>query len=204
MDLHIRANGTKVTEGMREFIDRRMLRLDKIASHVVDAQLELRTVTSRTGAELTTAQLTLQTGRHVLRAEVRDPEPAKAIDAAIDKLLAQARRYNDKRLSGKKRVAPSREMPLTSPSLDVPDVLAAASATVAYADPTEDGFEEDGEDNRVVRIKRFPMKPMHVDEAIDQLELVGHDFFLFLNADENQFNVLYRRRDGDYGLLLPS
>jgi len=209
MDLHIRANGTKVTDGMREFIDRKMAKLDKIANHVVDAQLELRTETSRTGAEITTAQLTLQTGRHILRSEVRDAEPAKAIDAAIDKLLTQARRFNDKRTRSRGRrgvgVADASSMPLNADAASPQPAESAATTAIADYDAfTENGFDDDEFEHRVVRIKRFPMKPMHINEAIDQLELIGHDFYLFHNADEGELNVLYRRRDGDYGLLLPS
>jgi putative sigma-54 modulation protein len=190
MDLQIRTNGTKVTEGMREFIDRRMAKLDRIAEHVVDARLELRTTETRTGAELTTAQLTLQTGRHVVRAEEQDPEPARAIDKAIDKLMSQVRKYNDKKITRRKR-----------PS--VPAAIAEDAMIDGEIDlgPGRQESSEVEDEGAVVRTKRFPMKPMAVEEAIDQMELVGHDFFLFRNVDDDTLNVLYRRRDGAYGLL---
>ncbi len=196
MELQIRSNGTKVSDGMREFIDRRMAKLDRLAEHVVDAHLELRTEESRTGAEITTAQLTLRTGRHVLRAEERDAEAARAVDAAIDKLISQVRKYNDKKVSRRKRGAvPATMVDDVEATLVVDELPGAVATGVAVAD--EDEVEA------VVRIKRFPMKPMLVDEAIDQMNLVGHDFFLFHNVDEDQFNVLYRRRDGSFGLLMP-
>ncbi len=192
MDLQIRAHGTRVSEGLQEFIDRRMAKLDRIVEHIVEAHLELRTEELRSGGELTTAQLTLQTGRHVLRAEERDPEAAKAIDAAIDKLTRQARKFNDKRANRKKRG-----------QRFVPDGL---DSTPVASDGAADVPETDDEEaaSPVVRTKRFQMKPMQVEEAIDQMELVGHDFFLFQNSDEDQLNVLYRRRDGTFGLLAPS
>ncbi len=194
MELHIRSNGTKITPGMREFIDRRMSKLDKLADHVVDAKLELRTEETRTGAEVTIAQLTLQTGRHVLRAEERDTEAAKAIDAVIDKLVTQVRRYTDKRKSRKKRGVPAHAVS------DIPADLGNYGESLQAVTDGDDGLD----DTPVVRTKRFEMKPMLVDEAIDQMELVGHDFFLFHNMDENELNVLYRRRDGSYGLLAPA
>lgn len=194
MELHIRSNGTKVTPGMREFIDRRMSKLDKLAAHVVDAKLELRTEETRTGAEVTVAQLTLHTGRHVLRAEEHDPEAAKAIDAVIDKLVTQVRRYTDKRKSRKKRGVPAHAVS------EIPADLGNYGESLLATMDDDDGEEE----TNVVRTKRFEMKPMLVDEAIDQMELVGHDFFLFHNMDENELNVLYRRRDGSYGLLAPA
>ena len=205
VELTIRSNGTKVTDEMREVIDRKMERVDKLVPNVVDAQLELRTEKPRTGIEQTTAQLTLRTKRNVLRAEVRDTEPSKAIDSAIDKLLTQARKFSDKRARNRRRVPAISETIAATPAVALDDRGMPAGAG-DYGILTEDGFENEDAimEDRVVRTKRFPMKPMHVDEAIEQLELIGHDFFLFLNAEEEQFNVLYRRRDGDYGLLIPS
>lgn len=190
MDLQIRAHGIRITDGFQEFIDRRMAKLDRIVEHVVEAHLELRTEELRGGNEMTTAQLTLRTGRHVLRAEERDAEAAKAVDAAIDKLIRQVRRYSDKRTNRKRR----------SPRYEF-EADGTASASLVM----DDGVDEpEDEASPVVRTKRFEMKPMRVEEAIDQMELVGHDFFLFQNSDEDQLNVLYRRRDGSFGLLGPA
>jgi putative sigma-54 modulation protein len=161
----------------------------------------LRTEHSRTGSEFTTAQLTLQTGRHVLRAEERDAEPARAIDAAIDKLIKQVRKYNDKRTNRKRRI-PTSELTATSlpigdeaADLSLPADLSFSQAAIRATETMDEG--------PIVRTKRFSMKPMHVEEAIDQMELVGHDFFFFQNADDDQLSVLYRRRDGSYGILQP-
>lgn len=191
MDLQIRAHGTKITDGFQEFIDRRMAKLDRLVEHVVEAHLELRTEELRGGNEMTTAQLTLRTGRHVLRAEERDAEAAKAVDAAIDKLIRQVRRYSDKRTNRKRR----------SPRYEF-EADGTASAPLVMDAEVEERDEEVS--SPVVRTKRFDMKPMRVEEAIDQMELVGHDFFLFQNSDEDQLNVLYRRRDGSFGLLGPT
>ena len=65
----------------------------------------------------------------------------------------------------------------------------------------EDELEE--ESSTIVRTKRFQMRPMDAEEAVEQMELLGHDFFVFYNADDGEVNVLYRRKDGDYGLLQP-
>ncbi len=193
VELQIRATDTKVTEGMRNFIDRRMSKLDRIADKVVDAQLELRTETPRSGPPITTAQLTLKTGKHILRAEERADEPAKAIDAAIDKLIAQTRKFNEKRRSKRRRAG---EHPMVEmATLD-------GQAATAVAEPDID--DENDEEELPLRIKRFAVKPMTVDEAVDQMELLGHDFFLFHNADEDAMNVVYKRRDGAYGLLSPT
>ncbi len=198
MDLQIRTNGTKLTDELRHFIDRRAGKLDHLIDHVVDAQLELRTMRQRTGHELTVAQITLHTRRMILRAEERASEPAKAIDEAFDKLVRQVRRYHDKRTNRKRRLPTAEAIEeLAVPSSDGVD---EQWALVGDTEPDEDDRPSDD----VVRTKRFSVKPMPVDEAIEQMELLGHDFYLFHNADEDQINLLYRRRDGSLGLLAPS
>lgn len=185
MDINIRANGVKVSDGLREFIDKRMSKLDRLADRVVDAQLELKTETTRTGAETSTAQITLQTGKHVLRAEAEAPEVAKAIDMAIDKLVSQVRRFNDRkhRRGGK----PLYELVDPIPVLD--------------GEPETEDLES--QIGKIARTKTFQMDPMGVETAIEQMELVGHDFFFFKNEEDQTFTVLYRRKDGSYGLLAP-
>ena len=197
MELQVRSNGTEVTPGMREFIDRRIAKLDRLADRVVEAQLELRTEQPRAGLPLTTAQLTLQTGHHILRAEERADDPAKAIDAAIDKLVRQVRKHNEKRRERRRRAGehPLAEM-AADPDLDLPELDGMETRD---ADGTDEELEQ-----IPLRTKRFGVKPMVVDEAIDQMELLGHDFYLFHNADEDQINVVYKRRDGAYGLLAPN
>lgn len=197
MDLQIRTIGTTVTDELQDLIDRKVSRLDRLAHKVVEAQLELRTVPLGPSSESTKAQLTLQTGRNVLRAEVRDAEPGKAIDAAFEKLIAQVRKVNDKRTTRRRQAG----VELGALRDHVPALADAAEDLIMSQ--AEDDTDDEAE-GRVVRRKRFPMKPMPVDEAIDQMELIGHDFFLFLNVEENQYNVLYRRKDGDYGLLMTS
>lgn len=194
MELQIRANGTKVTDGMRAFIDRRMEKLERLADRVVDAQLELRTETTRTEAEITTAQLTLHTRKHVLRAEAHHQEPARAIDMVIDKLVTQVRRYNDKRTSRKRRVSRDDLAAVPASDVSLPENLNLDGEEMP--DDISDEFE-------VARTKSFQMDPMGVETAIEQMELVGHDFFFFKNEEDEKFSVLYRRRDGSYGILSP-
>lgn len=197
MELKIRTNGTRVSDGLQEFIDRRISKIDRLASKVVDAQLELRTENTRSGNPVTTAQLTLHTGKHILRAEERADEPAKAIDAAIDKLIVQVKKFNGKRRHRRRRDG---DHPMNQIAANVNGEF---PETISFTEPLiPDGEDLDNEEPDI-RIKRFSVKPMIVDEAVDQMELLGHDFFLFHNADEDRLNVVYKRRDGAYGLLAP-
>lgn len=188
MELNIRTNGVKVSDGLREFIDKRMSKLDRLADHVVDAQLELKSEKTRTGAETATAQITLQTGKHILRAEAEAPEIAKAIDTAIDKLVSQVRKFNSRK--SRRGAKPLYEL--------------VEPAPVAVEDPEVEEMDElEAKIGQIARTKTFQMDPMGVETAIEQMELVGHDFFFFRNEEDHTFTVLYRRKDGSYGLLAP-
>ena len=121
------------------------------------------------------AEITMSVNGLILRAEEDSNDMYLSIDRAVDKLESQIRRYRTK--MGKH--------------------LREARAEA----PVEPVYEEASFD--VVRTKRFSVKPMDVDDAITQMELLGHNFFLFMNAENDSLNVLYRRNDGAYGLLVP-
>ena len=193
MDLQIRGHDITITDEIRSYVDRRSQKLDQLLDRVVDAQLELRTSHHRSGGDITSAQLTIHTRRSILRAEERDHDPLKAVDQAVDKMMRRIRRYHDKRTDRK------------GPRIDMAPPAPGTAELDALADATDDEFDDTGEaiPGTLVRTKRFSAKPMDPEEAIDQMDLLGHDFFLFFNASENEMNVVYRRRDGAYGLLAP-
>jgi putative sigma-54 modulation protein len=187
MDIQIRGNAVAVDDRLSTFINRRASRLEHLVDHLVDAKLELRSVHNRVGPDTAIAQITIRSGRHVLRAEERAPDPMLAVDQVFDKLEQQVRRVHDKR---SRRRAPGQATIRTE--------FASVEAL------TQDGLDDETELGDLVRTKRFGLKPMDVEEAIEQMELLGHDFFLFHYADEDVFSVVYRRRDGSYGLLIPN
>ena len=188
MDLQIRGHDIVISDELRDFVAKRSAKLDHLVDKIVDAKLELRTRHQRSG-ETTTAQLTIQTRGRILRAEEDDRDPFLAVDRAVDKLARQIRRFHDKR-TDRKGTRPE-------PALEAFDMVTEDADLLAADDVTA------GDQPTLVRTKRFSLKPMDVDEAIEQMELLGHDFYLFHNVSEQQLNVLYRRRDGDYGLLAP-
>jgi len=191
VDLHIRGNGIVIGDELRGFVEKRASKLDHLVDHVVDAKLELRANHNRVGPDTVTAQLTIQTGRRILRAEEHDRDVHAAVDRAVDKLARQVRRFHELRAD---RKGPQ------------PDSIRTALLDRIDADSAVAGDEEDEADARLaalVRTKRFSIKPMNLDEAIEQMELLQHDFYLFHNEVEDGINLIYRRRDGSYGLLAP-
>ena len=123
------------------------------------------------------AEVTMSVNGLILRAEEDSNDMYLSVDRAVDKLESQIRRYRTK--MGKQL----REARAESPE----------AAEPVYEDVNFD----------VVRVKRFAVKPMDVEDAITQMELLGHNFFLFMNSENDKMCVLYRRNDGSYGLLLP-
>lgn len=190
MDIQVRVNGVSVNDQLTTFINRRAAQLDHLVDHLVEAKLELRGVHNRVGPDTTIAQLTIRSGRDVLRAEERAPDQMQAVDQVFDKLERQVRRVHGKR---SRRRAPGQPTIRT----EIADLEAAELEAAEL-----DGIDEEGL-GELVRTKRFGLKPMDVEEAIEQMELLGHDFFLFHLVGEDVMSVVYRRRDGAYGLLVP-
>jgi len=151
-------------------------------------------------------QLTLRTrNNNLIRSEVRDADLLTATDEAMDRLGRQIERFKGRfyqRKKGKQGIGKSSA-----------EIVAMQSGVVAEGEEIEpiapaqsalyDGATDEDELGEVVRVKRFSMQPMWPEEAIEQMELLGHSFFVFYNAGEEQLNVLYRRTDGNYGLLQP-
>ena len=190
MEIQIRGNGVTIHNGLREFIERRTAKLDHLIDNVIDAKIELRALHHRGGPDTMAAQITIRSRRDVLRAEERASDPMLAVDQAVAKLERQVRRVHGKRSRRK--------------AADQATIRAdfAPNGAVSDVDLEEDGEEEEGFGD-LHPTKRFGLKPMDVEEAIEHMELLGHDFFLFHYADEDIPSVVYRRRDGSYGLLIP-
>ncbi len=116
----------------------------------------------------------------MLRAEEASADMFASIDAVMDKMHRQIDHYKGKRWSKR----------------------SAADSGPAVGEATEEEAAAE-EPSRISRVKRFAMVPMDEEEAVNQMELLGHDFYVFFNVNQSQLNVVYRRRSGDYGLIQP-
>ena len=163
-----------VSDSLKARAEKKLNKLDKYFNKEPESLIRFRQ--QRGGRNI--AEITVSVDGLILRAEENSNDMYLSVDRAVDKLESQIRRYRTK--MGKR----------------VRDAKAEAPEEVV-----EPVYEEASYD--VVRVKKFSVKPMDVDDAITQMELLGHNFFLFLNAETNTMNVLYRRNDGAYGLLQP-
>ena len=175
MQLIIKAKNIEVTEWLRDYVETKIGKLDRYLPSISEARVELSTEKVKSTQDRQVAQVTLRSNGTILRAEERTDDIFASIDAVLDKIYRQIARYKGKRRARGRR---GRGEPL----------------------PIEE-LEEEA--HRIVRIKQFSMVPMDPDEAIEQMELLGHDFFVFFNREVDGINILYRRKDGDYGLLQP-
>jgi len=181
MQLAIAGKNLEITDSLRKYVEKKIGRLDRYLPNIIDARVELTVENTRAAKDSQIAQVTLRTKHAILRAEEASSDMFASIDAVFDKMQRQADRYKGKRWS--KRGVEG-EVPVES----------AAEEESALADE---------QPSRISRVKRFSMAPMDEEEAVDQMELLGHDFFVFFNLNANQINVVYRRSGGDYGLIQP-
>ena len=182
MQLIVQGKNIQVTDRLRDYVETKVNRLDRYLPTITDARMDLATESTRSYGDRQVAQLTVHSKGMMLRAEERSGDIFTSVDMVMDKMKRQIDRYKSKRRDRIREVQTG----------ELPDV--------EIVDEEEDEDESEGV---IVRVKRFRVAPMSPEEAVEQMELLGHDFFVFYNADGGQFNVVYRRRDDDYGLIQP-
>jgi putative sigma-54 modulation protein len=194
MELTVKTDGFKLSTSANDLIQRRWEAIDRVGGNSIsNASLEIRSFQPSRGADIVISQLTMNAGKHLIRAEERSIDGEAAISASLDKGLNQVRSYLGKRKSLRIRGQQPRDAmrrELAEESRDLGESVTDES-TVDEKLPA------------IVRTKRFEMKPMTPDEAADQMDLLGHDFYFFNNSETGSHSVLYRRQDGDLGMLIP-
>jgi len=192
MDLQVRVRNLELNEMVREQITGKVNRLGRRLPSIANATVDLARENTRAQSQRVVAQITLDIGGTVLRGEERGTNAVAAVDAVIAVMDRRIERYKGKAYKSE-RVKKAGNNPSIR-TLDLPSI------SLDEASLEDEIVEAEG---RVVRVKRFPIKPMTMEEAAFQMELLGHDFFLFLSSETDEYSVLYKRRDGDYGLIQP-
>ncbi len=177
MRLQVKGKNLEVTDSIRSYAEQKLSKLDPQLHELTRIELELAVERNPSIAANQVAEATIWTKGPVLRAREASGDMKASIDALTEKLLRQVKHYRDRRNRRSARAHGSDD-----------------GGTPAMAEVN---------DSEIVRTKQFPVKPMSAEEAVLQLELVGHDFFVFQNAESSDVNVVYRRRDGGYGLIEP-
>ena len=189
MKTNLTARNLELTDRLRSEIEGKLQRLDRMLHSDAEASVELIAKASHAAESANVAEVTLVSNGHVLRSKSAGATPMAAFDVVLDKLERQVVRSKERPRSVRERH-----------SDEVDSVVNREALGTLEADRA--GEDADGRPV-VVKIKRFDMQPMFEEDAISQMEELGHAFFVFLNAESDQVAVLYRRRDGSYGLIEP-
>lgn len=183
MDYNIRGHNIEVTKALREYVEKKLSRVEKYFD--TDPTSAASVVMSVLRGEHK-VEVTIPFPGVLLRAEETSADMYASIDLVVEKLERQIRKYKTK-VNRKFR---------QKGSLRTLFKENAMNGTPSAKQTDEDGLE-------IVRTKRFTFKPMDVEEAVLQMDMLGHNFFVFSNADTEEVNVVYKRKDGRYGLIEP-
>ena len=182
MEVTIRGRNVEITPRVQEYVEKKVGKFDRYLPTITEAHMELSAEKTKSAQDSQVAQLTIRNKGAILRVEEHNQDLFAAIDAVMDKMYRQIGRYKGKHK----------------------DRARAGAEEVAGGGeelPVELELEEPV--GRIVRTKSFRMVSINPEEAIEQMELLGHDFYVFFNAEAGAINVLYRRKDGNYGLIQP-
>jgi putative sigma-54 modulation protein len=177
--LHVKGKNVEVSDSIRRYAEEKLAKLDRQLHELTQVELELWMERNPSISANQVAEATIWTKGPTLRAREASTDMKASIDQLTDKLLRQVEHYRAKR---SRKHARGNGMPPPGGPMSIP---------------------EEKEAPEIVKTKQFAVKPMSPEEAALQLELVGHDFFVFQNEESGEVNVLYRRSEGGYGLIEP-
>lgn len=181
MELVIKGKNLEVEAGAQDYIRSKMGKLERHLPDIEEVKVELTREMTKAAENRYVVQVTMTTHGTLLRAEERSSNITAAVDSAVDVLNRQIERFKGRLYRSQRRTPPRDQL------------IAELSGPEEEPEAVEQG--------EIVKVKRFPVKPMSAEEAVEQMELLSHDFFIFFNVDSDRFSVLYRRSDGNYGLI---
>jgi ribosomal subunit interface protein len=189
MELIVKTRNGKISDRQRHHIEEKLNKLDRYLDQLSTAMVEVSHMQQRHAGEVYRVQVTL-TGAHgvILRAEEQAGELYGAVDAVLAILQRQITRYKEKTW---------RRGKLRRQGEDFIDILPDMSQVAVLEESDEP------QERQIIRTKEFRLRPMFTDDAVEQMELLGHSFFVFQDAETERVSVVYRRRDGNYGLIVP-
>jgi putative sigma-54 modulation protein len=193
MDVIIQGHNLRVTDTLESYTRKKMDKLDRYLPNIYDVRVDLSSERTKRGEDLAIAQITIRHSRGaILRAEERAPGDINAaINSAVEKMYRRIQRFKGKRIrKGRERFTATLEE--LNAAEQIPDM-----------EVFEDIPEAEEAEREIIRRKEVPVAAMNEAEAIEQMELLGHSFFVFFNDSTGSVNVLYKRTSGGYGVIVP-
>lgn len=176
----VRGKNLEVPDRVRQYAERKFARLERLLDDRSDAIVELSNEAHRSAADAHIADVTLVIDGKTLKSHAAGASYQAALDVVVDKVERQAIDHKEK-----------------------PRVRARHEQEKTLLRKIADGTADPGRDRQIVKTKRFAIEPMFEEDAVTAMEELGHDFYLFVNAENERIAVVYRRRDGDYGMIEP-
>jgi len=191
MDIVVRGKNIEVPPRLRKLAREKVRKISRFTHDAGRVEVDFSELRNRRVSDNQVCDVIVHLKRNFVKAHAAASEPAAALDLVLDKVEHQVARIKEKRVS-RTTHAPRRNRDASSGA----NALSAPDSGIDADDDDDAGIV-----NRIVKTKRLTMKPMGPEEAALQMDLLGHDFFLFTNSENGQAAVLYRRRDGNLGLI---
>ena len=188
MDIVVRGKNVDVSPRLRKLARDKLNKISRFTHDAGRVEVDFSELRNRRVADNQVCEVIVHLKRNFVKAHATASEPATALDLVIDKIEHQVARIKEKRVTRSHAGRRSR----VAPGVD---------AGLAYDGASDADDEEERLVDRIVKTKQFTMKPMVPEEAALQMDLLGHDFFLFTNSENGHAAVIYRRRDGNLGLI---
>ena len=176
----VKGKNVEVPDRVRQYAERKLARIERLLDDRSDAVVEIWTERHRSSDDSHIVEVTLVIDGQTLRSRAAGPTYQAGVDTVIDKI---ERRAIDHKERPRVRARPPEEKHILS--------------------RIADGTAETSRERRIVKTKRFGIEPMFEEDAVATMEELGHSFFIFVNAENERLNILYSRRDGDYGIIEP-
>jgi putative sigma-54 modulation protein len=204
MHVIVKGRNTHVSTHLKELATHKLEKVQRFFGTIITMEIEFSEEHNPRIADKHTVEVVLTTNARTFRAAASGPDPSSAIDKVLAKLESQVKRLKGKFVRRGSRTAKASKN--AGPSALVTGEEPFQNARNGRGHPIESSEDLEGAERgeaRITHVTRFVVKPMTAEEAVLQMESLGHDFYLFVNAESEQTGVVYRRRDGSFGLIEP-
>jgi len=183
MQLTVHGKNMEVTDALRKYAEKKIGKVKRYFDDIIEVQVVLSLQDNKSTGNKQVAEATIFAEGAVIRGEEATSDMYASIDSVAEKVERQIKKHKERLKERWKRGRKS----LGNPTVEMIEEV-----------------EEEEEEPRIVKTKRFPVKPMPAEEAVLQMEMLGHDFYVFRNAETEEINIVYKRRDWNYGLIEPT
>lgn len=185
MSLVLKGKHLNISDDTKDYVEKKVQKFYRFLPQIDEIRVELSKEDTKSHSDRLIAEITVRANRKILRAEERSHSLRTAIDHTVDKLNSQIARLKGKQMNRWHSHESIREEEIPPLSNEVLEALAEEQS------------------REIVRVKQFSVIPMDEEEAVEQMQLLSHNFFVFYNVNLGRINVLYKRADDNYGLLDP-